>query len=202
MSFDELQSKWQSHDHGSRVNLDADLLLTEVHRNHRALESSLLQRDLVEVVASAIVTGFFGYVAVLHNEWSLYLCSLGGLFVGVFLIVDRWIQHRRRPVSDASLQSCIQASLVQVNHQIWLLKNIIWWYLMPPSIGVVAFLGSSAWKARDADWVSQLTLAVIVFIGVLTFWGVYWLNQRAVRKTFEPRRNELESLLASLERGD
>ena len=198
MSFDDLQSKWQSHDHGTRLNLDADLLLTEVRRNHRELESSLFQRDLVEVVAAAIVTGVFGYIAVLRNEWSLYLCSFGGLFVGVFLIVDRWVQHRRRPASDDSLQTCIQASLVQVNHQIWLLKNIIWWYLMPLSIGVVAFLGSIAWKERDAGLRHHIGLFIFAGVCVLIFWGVYWLNQKAAKKTFEPRRDELESLLASL----
>ena len=126
MGFDDLQSKWQSHDHGTRLNVDADLLLNEVRRNHRTLSSSLFYRDMVEVAAAVVVTGVFGFMAVKLNEWSLYLCSAGGLFVGTYFVVGRWIQHRRRPVSDDSLQSCIEASLAQVNHQIWLLKNICW----------------------------------------------------------------------------
>lgn len=126
MSFGDLKSKWQSHDHGARLNVDADLLLNEVRRNHRTLLSSLFYRDMVEVAAAVIVTGVFGFMAVKLNEWSLYLCSAGGLCVGTYFVVDRWIQHRRRPVSDDSLQSCIEASLAQVNHQIWLLKNICW----------------------------------------------------------------------------
>ncbi len=162
----------------------------------------MFYRDVVEVVAAVLVTGAFGYGAILLSEWSLYLCALGGLFVGIFFIVDRWIQHRRRPVSDYSLQSCIQASLVQVNHQIWLLRNIFWWYLLPLSIGIVVFLGSLGWKMRDGGLGVLLILAAVALGCSWAYWGVYRLNQQAVKKTFEPRREELESLLASLDRVD
>lgn len=198
MSFDDLQNQWQSHDHGTRLNLDANLLLKEVRCNHQAMERSLFGRDLVEVVAAAFVTLFFGYSAKSQNEWPMYVIALGGLFVGVFLVVDRTIQRRRRPVSDDSLQSCIQASLVQVNHQIWLLRNIVWWYLLPLAVGMVLLHGSRAWKARDAGLMPQIGLVIAVLVCLLLFWGVYWLNQQAVKKMFEPRREELESLLASL----
>ena len=40
-------------------------------------------------------------------------------------------------------------------------------------------------------------LASVVVCG-LVYWGVYWLNQFAVRKHLEPRRQELEMLLSSL----
>ena len=36
----------------------------------------------------------------------------------------------------------------------------------------------------------------------LVLWGVYWLNQTTVRDELEPRRRELQSLLASLDGGD
>ncbi len=200
MSFDDLQAKWQSHDHGTRLNVDADLLLNEVRRNHRTLESSLLRRDIGEVFAAAYVTVAFGLAAVQLNEWTLWLCSFGGLFVGMVFLVDRWLQSRRhpRPASDDSLQSCIQASLVQVDHQIWLLKNIFWWYLLPLIPGMVAFLGAVAWKTRAAGPIALLVVAAVGLICALTFWAVYLLNQHAVKKTLEPRRDELEALLNSL----
>jgi len=37
---------------------------------------------------------------------------------------------------------------------------------------------------------------------VLLFWGVYLLNQRAVRKELNPRKEELEQLLNSLKDAD
>jgi hypothetical protein len=200
MSFDDLQSKWQSHNHGTSLNVDSDLLLKEVQRNHQTLESSLLRRDIVEVVAAAVVTGVFGFMAVRLNEWSLFLCSFGGLFVGTFFVVDRWIQSRKhpRPATDQSLQSCIQTSLVQVNHQIWLLKNIFWWYLLPLIPGMVAFLSAVGWKMHEVGPLALLLVAAVGLLCAFVFWGVYLLNQQAVKKTFEPRRDELEALLASL----
>ncbi len=39
MGLDEIQSTWQSHDHGQRLTIDIQLLLKEVRRNHRAMES-------------------------------------------------------------------------------------------------------------------------------------------------------------------
>ncbi len=33
----------------------------------------------------------------------------------------------------------------------------------------------------------------------LVYWGIYRLNQYAVRKSLEPRRQELETLLAGLD---
>lgn len=198
MNFDDLQSKWQSHDHGTRLTIDADVLLKEVRRNHRALELSLYRRDVDEIVAAAMVSGAFGGLAVLLREWTLFLCSAGGLFVGIFFVVDRWIQYRRRPVADDSLQSCIQASLFQVHHQIWLLKNILWWYLLPLVPGMVAFLGSLSWKTHAAGLGERLVVAAVGLVCALGFWRAYRLNQQAVKDSFEPRRHELEALLASL----
>ena len=200
MSFDDLQSKWQSHDHGTRLTVDANLLLKELQRNHRTLTNSLFYRDLREVVAAVFVMFAFGVMAVRLNEWTLWLCSFGGTFVGAYFVVDRWNQSRRHPhpTTDATLQECIEASLVQVNHQIWLLKNIFWWYQLPLIPGMVAFLCAVAWKLRDTGPVGLLLVLLVGILCALVFWGVYLLNQRGVTKTFEPRRVELETLLASL----
>ncbi len=198
MSFDDVQANWQAHDHPTRLNIDADLLLKEVSRNHRSMESALIQRDLAEVIAAAIVTGGFGCLAVLMREWSLFLCAAGGLFVGAFFVADRFIQRRRRAVPGVSLHSYIQASLAQVDHQIWLLRNIFWWYLLPLVPGIFAFLASLAWKTPRNGTVEQLIIASVGAICVASFWLAYRINLRAVKNTFEPRRIELEALFASL----
>lgn len=198
MSVQDLHSDCQPHDQENRQNVDADQVLMEVRRNHRALELSLYRRDVSEIVAAALVTCVFGGFAVQMRDWTLFLCSAGGLFVGLFFVVDRWIQYRRRPIFDDSLQSCIQASLVQVNHQIWLLRNILWWYLLPLVPGLVVFLGSLSWKMLAAGVIEQFVIAAVGLFCALVFWWVYRLNQQAVKNSFEPRREELEALLASL----
>ena len=45
----------------------------------------------------------------------------------------------------------------------------------------------------------MLVWAAFALFVVLVYWGIYGLNQYAVRKNLEPRRQELESLLAGLD---
>jgi hypothetical protein len=54
---------------------------------------------------------------------------------------------RQRP----SLRSSIERSLAQVEHQIWLLRNIFWWYLMPPGAAMTIWLAHFAWQSRTTD---------------------------------------------------
>jgi hypothetical protein len=198
MSFDDLKAKWQSHDHGIQLNIDANLLMNEVRRNHRALELQLWLRDLNEIIAAALITCVFATLAVLMGQWTLLFCAAGTLFVGLFFIFDRVKQRRRRSVFEDSLQLTIDASLAQVQHQIWLLRNVLWWYLLPLVPGIVLFLVSTAWQSRGNGLAEQLVIAGVAAICAAAFWLAYRINQREIIRTLEPRRIELEALRASL----
>ena len=200
MSFDELQQKWQSQDHGTLINFDAGLLLNEVRDKQRALQAAVFRRDCVEIGVGLLLASFLGYRAIFRSEWEWAAGVLGCLFVVTFMIVDRWIQRQRRPACDSSLNSFIGHSLAQVNHQIWLLRNIFWWYLAPLGIGLLAFFASVSWKHPDFGLNQKIVLAVASLVCLLVSWGVYCLNQIAVKRSFIPRREELETLLASLDR--
>jgi 4-hydroxybenzoate polyprenyltransferase len=88
--------------------------------------------------------------------------------------------------------------LFQVNHQIWLLKNVFWWYLLPIAAALGISFGVSAWHWRQEGIPMATGIILFVLVCALTYGGVYWLNQIAVRKDLEPRRQELETLLSSL----
>jgi hypothetical protein len=47
--------------------------------------------------------------------------------------------------------------------------------------------------------VSVKSVLIQGFVMALLNWGIYWLNQAAVRKSLEPRERELEALLSSLD---
>ncbi len=198
MNFDELQKAWQSQNAGAKVTIDPDVLLKEVRHNQHHFRAAIFWRDVREVGVAAIMAGLFLHWAIRDRKGSLYLLSLGCLGVGLFMLVDRWRQRKRRPVTNNPLRACIEASLLQVNHQIWLLKNVLWWYLLPIMAGLAVAIGSQTWEMRNDGARVLISLAgCTLFIGAVC-WGVYWLNQFAVRKGLEPRRRELEALLASL----
>ncbi len=201
MSFDELQARWQAHDHGGQLNIDSDALLEEVLRNQSDFEKRMWRRDFGEVTAAVLVTFIFGTLAVLMDQWSLFLGAAGSLFVGIFMVFDRLKQRWQRTTVADSLPSAINASLVQVQHQIWLLRNILWWYLLPLVPGLVAILVSTSRESQGNGLADQLVIAFVGLICLLAFWGVYWINQREITRILEPRRMELEELRASLSSG-
>jgi hypothetical protein len=135
------------------------------------------------------------------DQWSLFLGAAGSLFVGIFLVFDRLKQRRQRSTVADSLTSAIDASLVQVQHQIWLLRNIHWWDLLPLVPRLVAFLVSTSRESLGNGLADQLVIAFVGLICLLAFWGVYWINQLEITRNLEPRRMELEELRTSLSSG-
>ncbi len=205
MTFDELQKTWQSQESSFKLRIDSDVLFKEVRRNKKHFESAVFWRDVREIAAGTFaILGFLGF-SVFFFYRGLTLVALGSvlaalfvLWVVLFFIADRVVQRKRHPSRDKSLTACIEDSLAQVNHQIWLLKNVFWWYLLPPGIGVVILSGTMVWQIYAVVKPVLIELLENLTLVALVFWGVYLLNQRAVRKDLMPRKVELESLLNSL----
>jgi hypothetical protein len=199
MNFENLQKAWQSQDANTKVTIDADMLLKEIRRNQRQFRTVILGRDVREVGVCALMTlGFLAW-GISWQWWSLCLLAFCCFGVGAFFVVDRLMQRRKQPIKNDSLQACIESSLFQVNHQIWLLKNIFWWYLLPILIGLGAVIGSIVWNNRGNGLAAMIMLgAVFTFTYGFSYWIVYRVNQNAVRKELDPRRQELEALLTNL----
>jgi hypothetical protein len=171
------------------------LLLEEVQRNHRKLATTILWRDVREVGMAVLMVPLWFYLGVkLSLPWTWYLTVPALVWIAGFMLADRLRHKRQHPEPSEPLRQRVEGSLAQVEHQIWLLRNIFWWYLLPLALSMLAFLGQVAWGARSGGWLAALVAAVVVIV----FTGVYWLNQYAVRSALEPRRQELEALLTSL----
>lgn len=204
MTFDELQKNWQDQPSGFRLSIDSGLLLKEVQRNKKSFASAIFWRDVREIGVSIPLFIGFLYWGLAGNAWEMVLIAMGVLFIAVFMTVDRIAQKRKQPKRNETLAGCLESSLAEVEHQIWLLKNVLWWYLLPPGIGAVALsLGVVVSTMRDlgGDLFAVLICSGIIGFFVLVFVGVYWLNKRAVRKELLPRKVELDELVASLKNG-
>lgn len=198
MNFEELQKTWQTQNRGPRLTLGADLLLKEVEHNRKYFVRSIFWRDVREVGAAAILALWSIRCGIKNHDWLSFLMALACLSVVAFMLADRWMQRKKRPAISDPLRACVEVSLGQVNHQIWLLKNVVWWYLLPLGLGLEITFGYSAWRFRSLG-LSSVFMSVAMGLGcVLLYWGIYLLNQYAVRKGLEPRRQELEALLASI----
>lgn len=198
MNFEDFQKSWQNQNAGAKISINADVLLKEVRHNQQYFRRMIFWRDVREVGVAALLVPLFIYWG-WQIHWTLYLCAFSCFVVGAGMVLDRLHQKKKTPDLHSSLKDCAATSLAEVNHQIWLLKNVLWSYILPLSLPMLLFFGWCSWSMPGPVTAMMLHLLYWVGFVLLIDVGVYWLNQFAVRKCLEPRRQELESLLASLD---
>ncbi len=199
MSPDEYQQAWRAESDQTRVTVDSDLLLQKVRRNQESFRAMILLRDYREAGIAILMIPLWLYLGIRFSEpWTWYLTVPALIWVSGFIVVDRLRHPQKRKWQDDSLLSSAKESLTQVEHQIWLLRNVMWWYLLPLLIPLLAFCGHVVWQV-SRSWGEAMGAALPVFAIVLAVYTlIYFLNQYAVRKQLEPRREELVMLLAGL----
>ena len=199
MNPDDLKQAWRTQTSQARLSIDADLLLNEVQRNQQSFVATIFWRDFREVAVALLMIPLWFYLGARHSSpWTWYLTVPVLIWIAGFTLVYR-LRHPQAPNKpDEPLLQCVRNSLAQVEDQIWLLRNVFWWYLLPPGISITAFFAHVTWLASD-DWLEALGGGSILFGILLALYSfIYYLNQLAVRMHLEPRRRELSTLLASL----
>lgn len=180
--------------------IDADRLLEEVRGKERAFAATIFWRDAREVGVSLVMIPVWIVMGVkLSLPWTWYLTIPGLAWIAAFMLVDRARQTRKRSGPGESLRLRVEDSLAQVEHQIWLLRNVVWWYLLPLALPMFTFFGQVCWRVRHlgvGEAVAGFVLMVGFVLAVFTF--IAWLNRAAIRSQLEPRRQELAALLTSL----
>jgi hypothetical protein len=200
MDPDKYQQAWQAEASQTRVTIDADLLLEEVQRQLRNFRAMIFWRDFREIgIALLMIPAWFYLGITTSSPWTWYLAVPALLWVIGFLLVDRR-RHTNTPNDPGEpLLDCVQNSLTQVEHQIWLLRNVFWWYLLPFTIPLLTFFIHVTWRTSDGR-LEAVTISALLSVFLLVVDGfIYYLNQYAVRKQLEPHRRELLTLLASLQ---
>lgn len=196
MDPDSFQKAWQCQSSQTRVTIAADLLRNEVQRSEQNFRARIFGRDFRELAIGLVMLPLWFYLGHSYSlPWTWWLGIPAITWVCLFIVVDR-IRHQQRP--GEPLLDCVNSSLAQVEHQIWLLRNVFWWYLLPCTIAVLAFFAQVAWQRSPAIWMFALALAPGAMFLFLLYGFVYYLNQLAVRRDLEPRRQELLTLRASL----
>jgi hypothetical protein len=199
MDPDNFKKAWQTQTAQTRLTMDVELLLREVRRNQQYFTAMIFWRDVREVGTCLLMVPLWLYLGVKQaSPWTWYLTVPALLWIAGYMLADRMRHKRQPPEPGEPLRQHVESSLAQVEHQIWLLRNVLWWYLLPLAGAMLAFFGEVAWHIRAGGWWTALAASEVVVLGVIVFAGVYWLNQYAVRSGLEPRRRELETLLMSL----
>ena len=202
MKFEDLQNQWQKEDGDAKVQISYDMLFKEISRNQRSFDREILWRDIRECIASLVGVCFLILFSVALNKW-FYAAAGGMLYVAIFFIVYRRFRPKKSPAGMASLRTCVEESICEIECQMELLRNVFWWYLLLPCVTFsFTFIGCGYPLIQECQ-----VLRSIIFFGsfvvgaILVCWWVCWLNQRAIKKELLPRKQELEDLLHSIGNG-
>ena len=195
MNDDELKQLWQRQPLRA-PDVSPEQMTSAMQKQTSQLRRTLVARDLREVVACALIVVIFGIF-----YFTVYLTPVsrvGDLIVIGGAIFIAWkLIHTRRTTPPAppgaTVVESLRAELNAVRAQSRLLGSVLWWYLLPPFVGVTV----ATWGLR-IDPVTKI-LCTLFFIAVNAV--IYWLNQRARSKQLLPLEAQLESLIHSAETG-
>ena len=201
MDFESVEKAWQSQKDSM---VDTEALLGQVREKHRKLVRAIFWRDVREVAAAVLVAAFFFWCGMRRlGGWPFYVAAALILGLGLFILVDRVLQRRKERAFGETVRDGIERALHQVNHQIWLLENVFWWYLLPAIIAyalVMVHVVATVSSQRIVPHARTMrVIGGMIGIGIAAFCFVYLLNRWAVRKELIPRRDQLERIARELE---
>jgi hypothetical protein len=191
---DELNQLWCGQTTGLHTKGE-DMLAIAIGKADR-FDHTIKMRNWRECGASALVTAFFAWSAWRSPEALVragYLVvAASGLWI-VFYIL-RYGREAPAPTPDQSLAGFQQALLRKYEHQIRLLKNVKFWYLLPVFSGLLlASVGGMVTHAAVGRPVWPEFIAIALYTAVFGF--IWWLNEVP---TVKKLRREREALLKQM----
>jgi hypothetical protein len=191
---DELAQLWSSQRAGPETKGE-DMLVMAMKRVNR-FDRTIKLRNWRESIAGVVVTIWFAWIAWRSPNG---LTRAGNALVaasGLWYVFCMWrYGHEARPSApDRSLADYQRALLRKYDYQIRLLKNVKYWYLLPPYAGLLlASAGILMDDAAKGHPASPQWVAMAIYTAV--FAAVWWLNEAyAVRKLSRARAGLLEQM--------
>lgn len=196
MHDNALKELWRAQSIEPAPALPSSTQLAEMAKRVSSLNRTLFWRDCRENIAALFVLACFGvYFFIIPAP----LARVGSVIVILWsLLVMAYPIWRKRRVPkaapDASMMESLECELRKVEVEIGLLRSILWWYILPGTVGVMLFVAGLG---------SSLTFKIVFALVVIALDAfIYWLNQVAVDKRLLPLKKELQSLLHSIETGE
>ena len=200
MDIEAIVKAWQSQK-PPRPAEDEDTLVQRAIRNSRKLDRGVFWRDVRESVVAVALAVLCIVLAhtLARREWPMYAAALCLMWIPFFLVADR--RRQPKPRADATTVEAIEESLQRVDHQIWLLRKVVWWYLLPCGLAFLFISGEACFQVLQEDRLLNYG-PFLKSIGWCTalYIGIYFLNQWAVRSPLMPLKRELEAALKELRR--
>ena len=201
-NLDDLKLAWQSQSGITQERFEQ--LGTKVRGSSDILRTRIFHRDMAETFAALFVVCFFG-AAFFQSKHLMVRTGIAVIVIDACIIQIVLWWGRKRPalnISSASFREFIDVEIDFLRRQIWLLRKIAWWYLLPLYVGMTFFVLGMDSPYRDAS--KDLNIVKCVFIPIVTALCIYgwWMNQKACKQYLEPLFTYYVDLRAGLDRDD
>jgi hypothetical protein len=197
--LDDLKTKWQSQ---SGITQDRfEKIGSKVSGSSGLLQRKIFHRDMAETAAAVLVICFF-LPGVLYSTNAIERTAFGIAILGALIIpFVLWWGRRRKPIvlSASNFRDFVQIEISFLERQIFLLRNVAWWYILPCYICMEMLFVSALHSNRHATiWGTAL------FVTFTTAFMVYvwWINQVGRKKYLEPLLRYYVDMRAGLDRDD
>lgn len=179
MFENELTEIWKQSAKPEVGKFNPSELLANLDSQLKNFDKCLKNRDRREVFAAAIIILIFSIGAILFtgiiSKIGLILCALYGIIV--IYVLRNVKKHKPAnftlPVKDYLVKH--RDYLVKERN---LLKNVIYWYLLPPFIGEVLFFVGQNMST------TTLIISILIVFSINAY--IYFLNKVGVKKVFDP----------------
>jgi hypothetical protein len=191
MNDEEMKQLWQNQ---TIPEPDTGLaaLVTTAREQHRKFQRTIFWRDFREVGVALMLIPLWIWIAVRQQApWTTYIMVPALIFVAAFMVIDRLRRKAGATPPNESVVEALESALREVEHQIWLLRSVQWWYIGPIFAGLVIPDLHRLLAGKDSAGEFLRELGFDLLLGLL----VWWLNQSAVKRGLVPQREELKALL-------
>ena len=179
---------------------DAKEVLMQVKQQARKFDRTIRWRDVREAIAGAFVLTFAGWSSWSAEGWLPKAGFLALAVCGTYTVARALRARRQHPQvrEDQPLVDRLQAEVRKVEAQAELLRTVRSWYILPIAIG------TTVWRATLVNptggligLLSEMGLVLVAGAAIFSLvgWGVWKLNQHALRSDLQPRLSELRDML-------
>lgn len=195
MDMNELKKVWKREQKKPKWDYSRSELLMLINNKMISFEKDVKSRDRLEIIACLLVGISFSVMFFLTNSmWqqigSAIIVGSAG-FIWYKLRSSRKRTAEKESGPDKPLSDYLKAELTFVSFQKQLLDNIMWWYILPITTGILFFA-----VGFHLHWIYKLSYMVLVVV----IGGIIWkINQNAVAERFDPLISEIQNSLHFLE---
>ena len=160
--LDSLQQAWQAQQCATPA-MNPDQLLKGVRIQRRVN----LRVDIMVILVFLCVGALMLWSAFrdIQKDWPWLISAASNAWVVGYILFDQWRRRRDAAHYDETLLAHVEWSIKELEHQKWLSRNTLWWYLLPIALAcmIPPVFFSSQW----------ITAKLLSCASISTWFAVY-----------------------------